>query len=56
MTKFDFHISTCRQLRSESLQLKEEFQKEVKSKYRLSMENEELQWRLKQAMESHRKS
>ncbi|XP_076327098.1 uncharacterized protein LOC143234000 [Tachypleus tridentatus] len=33
------------------LYLKEEFEKEVKSKSRLSMEKEELQWRLKQAME-----
>ncbi|XP_076343259.1 microtubule-associated tumor suppressor candidate 2-like [Tachypleus tridentatus] len=48
----DEKVRIERQLRSESLQLKEEFQKEVKSKSRLSMENEELQWRLKQAMES----
>ncbi|XP_076326022.1 microtubule-associated tumor suppressor 1 homolog A-like [Tachypleus tridentatus] len=50
----DEKVRTERQLRSESLQLKEVCEREVKSNSQLSMENEELQWRLKQAMERHR--
>ncbi|XP_013784919.1 calponin homology domain-containing protein DDB_G0272472-like [Limulus polyphemus] len=48
----DEKVRIERQLASESLHLKEEFEKEFKSKSRLSMEKEELQWRLKQTMEA----
>ncbi|XP_076355089.1 microtubule-associated tumor suppressor 1 homolog A-like [Tachypleus tridentatus] len=49
----DEKVRIERQLKRERLQLEEEFEKEVKSKSRLSMEKEELQWRLKQAMEEN---
>ncbi|XP_076331213.1 uncharacterized protein LOC143236684 [Tachypleus tridentatus] len=48
----DEKVQVERQLTSESQQLKEEFEKESKMNSRLSMEKEELQWKLKQTMEA----
>lgn len=48
----DEKVRVERQLTSESQQLKEEFEKESKMNSRLSMEKEELQWKLKQTMEA----
>ncbi|XP_076330948.1 uncharacterized protein LOC143236530 isoform X2 [Tachypleus tridentatus] len=47
----DEKVRIERQLATESQHLKEEFEKESKTNSRLSMEKEELQWKLKQAME-----
>ncbi|XP_022240012.1 microtubule-associated tumor suppressor 1 homolog A-like [Limulus polyphemus] len=49
----DEKVRIERQLASESQHLKEEFEKESKTNSRLSMEKEELQWRLKQTMEAN---